>query len=303
LFLLLVARPPGVIYCNNQNASHATFWRFKKRSPGVPVSTPSPNRHDFHNRWSALTPPLRPGPEVAAAMRPFFNNLRGAALQLGVTPELAHLSESGLAADLSEAMVRLAWPGNTSTHRAIVANWLSLPLNDSSISIAFGDACLSVLSWPDEYQSFFQSMRRVLRPGGILLLRCFAGPDDAEPLAALATATFAGRITHFSAFKLRLNMAAYHLAGATPNTGAHIHRIFQTQFPDRPRLAQATGWSTAEIASIDSYENASSLHSYPTRAQLISRLPPGTRHRFVETSGYELSERCPLLALEFTDAD
>lgn len=267
-----------------------------RSEPKTPIAPSALSRQDFHLRWSGLGAPLRPPPPAVAAMRPLLAGCH--ALQLGVTPEIARLPASNVAVDYSEAMIRTAWPGDSDTHRAVHGNWLALPLERRSVDAAFGDASFSVLQWPNECAAVIKEVKRVLRPGGRLILRCFAGPDLPESVEKLAAAALAGMTGSFSAFKLRFNMACFQAAPDEINTGARIHRLFETQFPDRARLAETCGWTLAEIGGIDSYAGSLSVHSYPSRAQLGQLLGGDFRHSFLESSGYELAERCPLLVAE-----
>ena len=254
---------------------------------------------DFHLRWQALGAPQRPCAAVAAAMQQVLAARPGPALQLGVTPEIALLSKHGVAVDFSADMIRIAWPGDCATHRAILGNWLALELDDASMDVAFGDGCMSTLRWPNEYHLFLREIQRVLMPGGRLLLRCFVGPDTHEHVEDIAREAYGGRIPDFGGFKLRLNMAAFQTAHGADNSGDRIHRLFQQHFPDRERLKEATGWSSAEVASIDAYANALSVHTYPTRNEIVALLPASAQCRFVETAGYPLAERCPLLIVDY----
>ena len=244
-------------------------------------------------RWAGLGAPLRPPPQVVEAMRPLLAGRH--ALQLGVTPEIALLPASGVAVDYNAAMIRDAWPGDRQTHRAVLGNWLALRLDDESVDAAFGDASLSVLQWPDECVRVLEQVARVLRPGGIMVLRCFAGPHQPERVEDVAAAALAGAAGNFNAFKLRFNMASFQASKSEANTGRRIHRLFERHFPDRARLAAAAGWTLAEIGGIDAYAESPAVHSYPTRAELAQVLGRRFEHYFLEASGYALAERCPLL--------
>lgn len=246
-----------------------------------------------------MSSPQRPAPPVLDAMRRFIAGRTMPVLQLGVTPEIARIAPQSLALDNSPEMLRLAWPGDSPTHRAILGDWLAMPLSSGSIDLALGDGCLTVLQWPREAEQFFRELRRVLRKGGRLVLRCFAGPDEPETLSALKAAALEGRIEGFRVFKLRFNMAAFALAAGADNTGIWIHRLFETHFPDRARLATALGEDVAVVDSIDRYVGSPSIHSYPTRDAIAAMLPAGVRHRFVPVGGYPLAERCPLLVADF----
>ena len=268
---------------------------------GVIAAPSALSRQDFHLRWAKLGAPQRPPRQVVEAMRPLLAGRH--ALQLGVTPEIAALSASGVAVDSSAPMIRKAWPGDSGAHRAILGNWLAMPLEAGSVDAVFGDASLSVLQWPDECAAVLREVARVLRFGGRMVLRCFAGPDRPETVDQLAAAALAGEAGSFGAFKLRFNMASFaaceRKSVSEANTGRRIHQLFDKQFPDRARLAAAAGWTLDEISGIDAYADSPSIHSYPTRAQLGLEIPVGFRHYFLETSGYALAERCPVLVADF----
>jgi SAM-dependent methyltransferase len=248
---------------------------------------------DFHLRWAKAGAPLRPPPPVLEAMRPLLAGRH--ALQLGVTPEIALLPASNVAVDFNAAMIRVAWPGDSKTHRAVFGNWLEMPMADASVDAVFGDASFSVLDWPADCVRVMREVKRVLQPGGRLVMRCFAGPDQPERVDEVAAAALAGAAGNFNAFKLRFNMAAFQASEGNANTGRRIHGLFERHFPDRARLAAASGWTLAEIGGIDAYAGSPAVHSYPTRAELGQALGEKFRHRFLEGSGYELAERCPLL--------
>lgn len=254
---------------------------------------------DFHLRWAALQPPQRPIPGICDMMRPLLAARPGPGLQLGVTPEIALASDHGIAVDWNADMIRIAWPGNSATHRAQVGNWLALDFAPNSFATAFGDGSLTMLSFPGDYRLLMRNLAKVLRPGGRLVLRCFVRPDRGETIAELARAVWAGETGQFSAFKLRLNMATAAIDNRVCVTGADIHAQFETYFGDRERLAKTTGWNAADFAHIDAYRNAKSVHAYPTRAEIPAILPENSAHWFMETAGYPLAERCPLLIVDF----
>jgi len=254
---------------------------------------------DFHLRWSKLSAPQRPTRQVAQLMQSLLAERPGPALQLGVTPEIARASAHGVAVDYNPEMIRIAWPGDIDTHRAVLGNWLQLELPEASFTTAFGDGSLTMLHYDEEYPLLFENLERVFRPGGRLVLRCFATPENNETLEMVAISALAGENRSFGEFKLRLNMAVVRDAGMVSVTSGRIHEAFQQLFPDREATARQTGWTTEDFDHFDAYKDAPSLHSYPTRAQIAAALPEGCSHRFIETDGYPLAERCPILVVDF----
>ena len=76
---------------------------------------------------------------------------------------------------------------------------------------------------------------------------------------------------------------------------------FETEFPDRDRLAAAGGWDRAEVDTIDVYKSSSQVYSFPTRQQCLSIVPAAFSNvRLVAVGTYELAERYPFLVMERT---
>ena len=71
---------------------------------------------------------------------------------------------------------------------------------------------------------------------------------------------------------------------------------FNILFPDRSALAGATGWERSAIDTLDAYVGAWHSLSFPTR-RAIEELGSGrfSDCRFIESAGYPLAERCPLV--------
>ena len=77
------------------------------------------------------------------------------------------------------------------------------------------------------------------------------------------------------------------------------YKAFTENFPNRDRLAAATGWERAEIDKIDLYRHSTDVFSFPTRAQALAIVPGEFGNaRLVPNGTYELAERCPLLVME-----
>ena len=253
---------------------------------------------DFHLRWTTLQPPLRPHADVAAAIAGLLPPGAGPVLLLGVTPELAALPARIVAADWNAAMVARAWPGDTPSRQALVADWRALPLGDGSMAAAISDGCFTMLRYPADALRLADELARVLAPGGRLIARCFTMPEQGETFEEVRRAADGG--TGFHAFKLRLNMAVAWEAGEATIVCARIFDIFTRLFPDRQALSRASGWSLGQIAEIDAYRDSSSILSYPSRAELLAVTAERDLSAvFVECGDYALAERCPLIVLDF----
>jgi SAM-dependent methyltransferase len=258
-----------------------------------------PAHRDFHRRWTTLKPPLRPHPNVASAIRRLLPETDRPILLLGVTPELAVIPRRTLAVDWSERMIAVAWPGDNDDRRVIMADWRALPLEAASVPAAIGDGSITMLQFPEDVSLLLEQLRRVIEPGGRAVIRCFTTPEEGESLEQVVDAALSGECS-FHAFKLRLNMASALEAGLQNMPCDSVFRCFQTLFPDRQELAEASGWSLDEIAEIDAYDGSPYVQCYPRRSELMGIMPSWiAQASFAETEGYPLAERCPLLVIDF----
>ena len=74
---------------------------------------------------------------------------------------------------------------------------------------------------------------------------------------------------------------------------------FEALFPDREALALRTGWARATIDMIDTYRDSTAVYCFPTRAEVLMRLPKGLRALGFHDSGtYDLAADCPILLCE-----
>jgi SAM-dependent methyltransferase len=250
---------------------------------------------DLHKRWARLKPPLRPPPVVIDAMLSLIADCPGKRLLLGVTPELAVAAGDVVAVDWSRPMIEGVWPGSASGRMVVEADWCAMPFAAASFNAALGDGALNMLRWSDGYRDAMSELRRILAPRGRTVIRCFVMPDQPETLSSLAADTMAGRVAGFHAFKWRLAMAA-RFENGPPDIGYKaIWQAFEANFPDRTAMSHATGWPIDTIAEIDDYAALMLSKSFPTRAELLAAVPGA---RFVETTGYELADGCPLLVID-----
>lgn len=260
--------------------------------------TAAPPR-DFHRRWPTLQAPLRPPPSVAAQMAGALADCTDPLLLLGVTPELAAIERPMIALDWNPAMIALAWPGDSTTRSARLGDWKAMPLDTGSVGAAMGDGVITMLGWRHEVERLLTELHRVVRPGGRIVLRCFATPTDHPDLATICAEAISGARS-FHAFKLRFNMAVARENDDRTVTSDALFERFTQRFADRDALAVASGWSLETIAEIDAYRGSSYVHCYPSRGELAALLDaqwPGN-YRFEETAGYPVADHCPLLVIE-----
>ena len=105
-----------------------------------------------------------------------------------------------LALDLALPMLQ-SWPTKRKWHplrrsvQRVCADAAALPLADACVDVLFSNLCLQ---WVEDLPAVLAGVRRVLRPGGLLLLSSF-GPDTLHELrAAFAQADAAPHVSPFA---------------------------------------------------------------------------------------------------------
>jgi SAM-dependent methyltransferase len=254
------------------------------------------HRQTYHRAWSHLGPPLRPHPDVVAAMKEQIKDRQGRTLLLGVTPELADVAPNLVAVDRNFSMVANVWPGNTSTRCAIVGDWRNSNFASAVFSVCVGDGSLCGLEYPTDIAALFNELKRILTKDGRIVCRLYISPDTDETISALKESVMSGTIGNFHAFKMRLAMA---LAAQQPVRQICVESIldsFNELFKNRDELVRITAWSREQIDTIDFYRGSNVVFNLPTAGQLlsvVSEVCPGAR--LIQSGIYEMSERCPLL--------
>lgn len=257
----------------------------------------------FHRHWNRLKPPQRPHPDVALALGELIAEDAGRyadqLLLLGVTPELASLGRRLVAVDRNQTMIDHIWPGDSDSRQAVKGEWLALPFPPAFFSAVIGDGCFSCLVHPDGYRRLLAEIARVTRPGGRVAIRVYLAPDEPETIPALKAEVMLGRAGSFHAFKWRFAQALLAAAGDANVKVETIRDAFDREFPDRPGLARASGWSREDIATIDFYKGSAEVYSFPTLAQFRAALPASFGVAKAIPSGrYELAERCPIMVVD-----
>jgi SAM-dependent methyltransferase len=259
-------------------------------------------------QWPLLASPVRPCAEDIALYQQALERWRAGRgeprhriLLLGVTPELRGMSwpaDAELAScDHTRAMIDTLWshaafPGAWSA--PVCADWRAMPFPDTTRDIALGDGWASMLG-PDPLRRALGELHRVLVPGGLLATRLYLFPRSGETPEHVAAAAHAGRIGSFHAFKWRLAMA---VQGDTDRGVrlADIWDAFAALCPDREILSSRAGWSLATIGTIDTYRGAQGRYYYHRLETYAGWLQSGFELVSVDYPGYELGERCPVIA-------
>jgi SAM-dependent methyltransferase len=255
-------------------------------------------------------PPLRPSSEDISFLKQVLTSLpRGSAfhaLLLGVTPEIARLPlpEGSFltAVDTSEPMAQAVWPGDVPGRRQVVcSDWLALPLHDRCCDVVIADGSLNCVPFPNGLRALAASVRRAMRDDGILAVRCFVRPASPERPEDIFADMLRGTIPSFHHCKFRLLMAMQKSTEQGVQVG-ETHRLWTNQNFDRTLLAFGPGWDARDIDTIELYRNKSTVHSFPTLAELRSVLADFFDEVSLLIPSYNLGERCPTLVLRPRDS-
>jgi malonyl-CoA O-methyltransferase len=142
-----------------------------------------------------------------------------------------------LALDLALPMLHAAKPTSGKPFRwslrkpvdSICADARALPLADNTVDLLFSNLCLQ---WVEDLPAVFAGFRRVLRPGGLLLLSSF-GPDTLHELrAAFAQADAAPHVSPFASIA-QVGDALMHAGFRNPVLDRDA---MTTRYPDLPAL-------------------------------------------------------------------
>lgn len=245
-------------------------------------------------RWSLLKPPLRPDASVVDRVRELVGAGAAPVLLLGVTPELAAAFPTLEAVDKSPEMIAALWPGDAPGRRASCGDWLDLA-GAPRFQGVVGDGSPNALTSLEEVGRLLEIAASLLLPGGVFACRLYERP--AVPFGVddlLATTNRRGAL-NFHAFKWQL---ALHLAEVSSPVVpvARIGERFDALFPDRDALARRTGWSRAEIDTIDVYTGSDLAYVFPNRVEFTRLLPVGIEAAQFQPCGiYDLAACCPML--------
>lgn len=253
-----------------------------------------------------IVEPLAPGQEdidwfereaAKLSVRPHLD-----ALLLGVTAGIATMRWPAatrlLAADWSPGMLKIVWPatGTPDISSVVCTDWRELPLAAASRDLAIGDGCYSALPGTDGIAAFNAELRRVLRPGGRVLIRSFCRPATPLQVSQLFEALLGGRIRNLDLFRWLLAMA---LQGPSRQGVAMrtVWEVWARHVPDGGAMRERMGWTEDGLANVERWAHAEGRYTFLTLEELRQLAAPHFDVVSCDIPGYDRGELFPRLHL------
>ena len=202
-----------------------------------------------------------------------------------------------IAVDNSFEMARTVWPGNIpSKRRAVCGDWLSLPQAHASCDVVIGDGSMNCVRYPDGFRALARSVRSILRPDGVLLLRSFVRLEDNDSIEQVFTDLLQCKFPTVNHFKFLLLMAMQRSTqeGIVVDD---VYREWVRRKINKDELIAITGWEKQSIRSIEVYAGQDVVHTFPTVSELRSVLGEFFDEVSISTPSYFLGDRCPSFIL------
>lgn len=254
-------------------------------------------------QWSHVGSPQRPCLEDVAIFSQLLATLNPQTSQplaciLGVTPELTQMDWPAqwqtIAVDNSQAMIKQLWRPHPSIPASVVtSDWRCFSFVNAQVDLIIGDGITTAMGDIDACTSAFREFRRILKPSGRLILRCFTRPAQVSTLADIQSAVQTQSMTSFGVLKWRLAMA---LADETSHSiaPAKVLQTFNALFPDRHRLAEQLGCAVEVVNTIDAYQTQAASLIFLTEEALLAQLSPDFSLEQRIQPSYPLGECCPI---------
>jgi SAM-dependent methyltransferase len=201
------------------------------------------------------------------------------ALLLGVTRGIATMrwpaGSSLVAVEWSSSMIRRFWsrdglpPGSS----VVRADWRQLPLANASRDIAVGDGCYTALGTLQDVALLNAEVNRVLRPGGVFCVRCFARPLRGITPRTVFAELRAGHIGNVFLLQWLLAMAVH---GDSRGGVAldDVWRAWREHAPQPADLLARCGWPEDSAWTLERWKGVTVRYGFPTVEELRTLATP-----------------------------
>ena len=237
--------------------------------------------------WELLEAPLRVDNCVVEKFKELIDET-DSVLLLGCTKELYTVTKDVTVIDINQQRINMFKP----IGKVVCGDWLNIIDElDFNIQYVIGDGsfnCLRFQEWP----CLIHSVKKVLNPGGKIIVRIFETPANVDSLKNIKEKIENKEIATFSELKWILAM---YLAYTNNHVVVeYIRDLFYLIF-DKEKLSKQTGWSLESINTIDAYENSKQIYCFPSERQIKKEFPESKR---IQVLGYPMAERCPFYVFE-----
>ncbi|MGH3474368.1 MAG: class I SAM-dependent methyltransferase [Aeromicrobium sp.] len=256
--------------------------------------------------WRLVGAPLRPSGEDLAFVRAAVDDWQREVsrpprvLILGVTPELFTLpwptGSVVRAADRTEEMVSLVWPGEPAD--VVLVDWLDMDWPDAAFDVVVCDGGWHLLD-PAAQRRLATTLSRIIAPDGRFVVRLFVAADRPETPEDVMTDLLAGRVRDLNCLKLRLGPAMMESA----NVGVELDSVWQyihDAAGDVATLAARLGWDPTELGAIDAYRDSGARYHFVSIEEFETTVCSSSTgfvvHR-IDVPSYQLGDRCPTVVV------
>jgi SAM-dependent methyltransferase len=259
--------------------------------------------------WQRQPMPIRPAPEDTRLCEDKIREWHAGGdgkpprvLVLGVTPEtvLMRLPAGSrlLAVDFSTSMIRKVWPGNGRADLGVVCGeWSVMPVAAAACDVALADGIFTTCPYPAGYLAIVAELRRVLRPGGLFLVRVFSRKPAGDSVDAIFDDLCAGRCGSLDHFRWRLGVAMQNDITRGVRLG-DVWDLWHERIPDPAPLLARLGWPGDAAIVFDQYRGSQARMNFASVDEMRQVLSPGFRLVDCSYPDYELGDRIPTLCFQ-----
>jgi SAM-dependent methyltransferase len=223
------------------------------------------------------------------------------ALILGVTPELYGELQwppgSRIAAlDGSRDMIEAVWPGPRES--AHLGSWTSIPFPQRSLDIILCDGGFGLLPIEDQ-RRLLEEIARVLKPGGIFVVRLFAPMGRTGSLDDIATDLMNRRIASLDQLKLRL-WGAMQESAATGVRPRDVVAWIHTMSDNGRFLVEQLGWNPEHVARLQVHSESTAVYHLTDESGLSAMVAatPGLALLSVAHPDFPYGNACPVVTVQ-----
>jgi len=224
------------------------------------------------------------------------------ALVLGATPWLGALCAERHAkvvlSDQSAAMLQHSQSklaGKPGRYEFSCRDWLSLDTLSERVSTVCADNSFAFLPYPDKWKSLLDTLAALMEPGGLLLSRFFARPNDYRPESPREIAADARSQTELRFTEIRARVMFSYLDPLT-NAMSTEDAVRDFERDEAMWREVLDGYPENDLVNIKKYKGTGIRLYAPPVEDIVRALSPHFDVAAVEYGPYGMSRHFPLVA-------